>query len=146
LVGISSPIKTPLMAKYYFLFLIILFSSCRARVSYLGSSFTPTEKIDVYVDAAAIKKPYTVVGKGYLEFGPLVKSTVEVMQKKAVEKAKAKGADAVLFQDYILKRDGSSIETISKTDSVGKGLVTVQTGTIGPVFSTGTNIFFLKYN
>lgn len=134
------------MIKFYPLFLLIAFSSCRARLNYLGGSFTPTKNVDVYVDASAIKRPYTIVGKGYMEYNYFVKSKVDKMQAKAIQKAQSKGADAVLFQDYIVKRDGTSVQTVTKTDSVGKGLVTVQTGTIGPVISSGTNILFLKYD
>jgi hypothetical protein len=63
-----------------------------------------------------------------------------------MQKAKAKGADAILFQDYFIKENGASIETITKADSVGKSLVSVQTGSISPIVSSGTNILFLKYN
>lgn len=134
------------MNKFYFSLLLVLFCSCRARLNYLGGSFTPTEIVDVYVDAAAIKKPYTIIGKGYMEYSRLARARIDKMQQKAIEKAKSKGANAVLFQDYIIKQDGSSVQTITKTDSVGKGLVTVETGTIGPIISNGTNILFLRYN
>jgi len=135
------------MNKLYALLLIAVFSSCRGtRLNYLGASLVPTTDVDVYVDASAIKRPYTIIGKGYMEYAYYVKSRVDKMQKKAVEKAKSQGADAVLFQDYIIKRDGTSVQTVTKTDSIGKGLVTVETGTIGPVISSGMNILFLKYN
>lgn len=135
------------MIKVYALMFITL-CSCGSRLNYLGSSYNPSKKVDVYVDASTIKRPYTIMGKGYMQYGvgSSVKSRIDKMQTKAIEKAKAKGADAVLFQDYLVKRDGTNIQTITKTDSVGKGLVTVETGTIGPVVSTGTNILFLKYN
>jgi hypothetical protein len=134
------------MIKYYSILSLIVLCSCRARLNYLGSSLSPTKNVDVYVDATAIRRPYTIIGKGYMEFGFGVKARIDKMQAKAVEKARSKGADAVLFQDYIIKRDGTSVQTITKTDSVGKGLVTVETGTIGPIVSSGTNILFLKYD
>jgi hypothetical protein len=131
--------------------LLIVFCSCGSHLNYLGSSYTPSRNVDVYVDASAIKKAYTVIGKGFMEYGYMSwsaygKSRIEKMQKKAVEKARAKGADAVLFQDYLIKKEGTRIQSISTTDSVGKGLVTVETGTIGPIISSGTNIWFLKYD
>ena len=68
------------------------------------------------------------------------------MQSKAIETAKQKGADAVLFQEYFVTHDGTSIRTVTTTDCVGKGLVTVQLGTVGPIVSSRTDILFLKYN
>jgi hypothetical protein len=134
------------MNKFYSLIPVIIFSSCGSHLNYLGSSYTPTKNVDVYVDASAIKRSYTIIGKGYMEYGYHTKSRVDKMQAKAIAKAQSTGADAVLFQDYIIKRDGTNVQTITKTDSIGKGLVTVETGTIGPIISSGTNILFLKYD
>ncbi len=125
---------------------MVLFSSCATKLNYLGNSFTPTNRVDVYVDASAIKRPYTVVGKGYMQYSYYTRSKVDIMQKKAVETAKSKGADAVLFQEYHIQRDGTSIQTVSRTDSVGKGVVTIGAGMISPIISSGTNILFLKYD
>ena len=135
------------MIKYYSIFLITLYS-CGSRLNYLGSSYAPSKKVDVYVDAAAIKRPYTIVGKGYMEYGvgAYSKSRIEKMQAKAVEKAKSKGADAILFQDYYVKENGASVQTLTKADSVGKSLVSVQTGSISPIISSKTDILFLKYD
>ena len=135
------------MIKYYTL-LFIVFSSCGSRLNYLGSSYSPSANVDVYVDASAIKRPYTVIGKGYMEYGygAYTKSRIEKMQTKAIEKAKTKGADAILFQDYYVRQEGASIHTVTQADSVGKRLVTVQNGTVSPVISSRTDILFLKYN
>ena len=135
------------MVKYYTL-LLILFSSCGSRLNYLGSSYSPSRNVDVYVDASSIKRPYTIIGKGYMEYGYgfYGKSKIERMQEKAIRKAREKGADAILFNDYYIKEDGASIHSVTKTDSVGKGLVTVQSGSVGPVISSRRDILFLKYN
>lgn len=135
------------MVKYYTLLLILLYS-CGSRLNYLGSSYSPSRTVDVYVDASSIKRPYTIIGKGYMEYGYgfYTKSKIEKMQEKAIQKAKEKGADAILFNDYYIQEDGASIHSVTKTDSVGKGLVTVQTGSVGPVVSSKRDILFLKYN
>ncbi|HWI93370.1 MAG TPA: hypothetical protein VNT20_18955 [Flavisolibacter sp.] len=98
-----------------------MLSSCGPYLNYLGSSQPPTKNVDVYVDAAAIKHSYTIIGKGYMEYGvgDFTKSRIEKMQTRAIEK-KAKGADAVLFQDYYFKDNDASIQTVTKADSVGK--------------------------
>jgi hypothetical protein len=88
------------MNKIYFVLLMILFSSCLPRINYLGNSFPPTREPDVFVDEKSIDKPYKIIGKGYPDgVGTL---TLKSLQKKAIEKAKKKGADAVLIQDYFV--------------------------------------------
>lgn len=135
------------MIKYYTI-LLIVFCSCGSHLNYLGSSYAPSKNVDVYVDASAIKHPYTIIGKGYMEYGVggTVKNRIDKMQTKAIEKAKAKGADAILFQDYYIKENGASVQTVTKADSVGKSLVSVQTGSVSPVVSSRTDILFLKYD
>jgi len=135
------------MIKYYsIVFISLSFISCGTRINYLGNSSAPTKNVDVFVDASAIKKPYTIVGKGYMEGFSLSKRAIEKMQKKALQKAKEKGADAILFQDYYMQENGTGIYSVSKSDSVGKGLVTVQNGSLSPIVTSKTDILFLKYN
>jgi hypothetical protein len=134
------------MLKIYAISLLLIFSSCRARLNYLGSSYTPSKHVEVFVDPSAIKKPYTVMGKGYMEFNYYTKGRISKMQAKAIETAKQKGADAVLFHEYFVTQEGTNVKTVTKTDSVGKGSITVHSGTIGPIVSSRTDILFLKYN
>ena len=135
------------MIKFYSSIVLIVLSSCGSHLSYLGNSYTQTKNVDVFVDASAIKRPYTIIGKGYMEYGfSYSKSSIDKMQQKAIEKAKAKGADAILFQDYYFKENGASVQTVTKADSVGKRLVSVETGNISPIISSKTDILFLKYN
>lgn len=53
--------------KYIYTSLVLstIFTSCAMRIDYLGSASTPTNNVDVYVDPSAIKRPYTIIGKGY---------------------------------------------------------------------------------
>lgn len=126
---------------------LLLFAccSCGARLSYLGSSQTPTQTVDVYVDASAIERPYTIIGKGYMEYGLHARERIEKMQERAIEKARAKGADAVLFQDDYFLEKGSSVETVHQPDSAGRALLHVSTQNAGPFISSKTSILFLKY-
>jgi hypothetical protein len=57
------------MKNIYPVFILSLFiCSCSAvSFSYVGSSYTPTKNVDVYVDEAAIKRAYTIIGKVYPE-------------------------------------------------------------------------------
>jgi hypothetical protein len=133
------------MNSFFTLALVsLLFSSCfSTRVDYLGNSFTPTRSVDVYVDAAAIRKPYTVIGKGYVNDHAYNITPLERIQENVVEKAKEKGADAVLFQEYLYLSDGSTSTTTARTDSTGRTMV--RNTTSGPVINSRREILFLKY-
>jgi len=134
------------MKKIYPLFILPVFVlSCGSRINYLGSSYSPTQKVDVYVDPSSIKKPYTIVGKGFFQAVYPSRNNIDKMQTKAIAKAREKGADAILFDSYYVIHDGAAVHSVTKTDSVGRGTVSVNNTTVSPVISTGTNILFLKY-
>ena len=122
----------------------VLFSCYSARVHYIGSSFKPTKSVDVFVDASAIRKPYRIVGKGYVS--TVYERASERMQENAVQKARAKGADAVLFLDMLVVNDGSSFSGISSSDSARRSLVTVNRASLNPVITSKKEILFLKYD
>lgn len=144
------------MNKIYFSFLIILFFSCTTqskisypRISYLGNSYAPTKEADVYVDEKSIERPYKVIGKGYPDWGWGGSSfsfhSVEMLQQRVVETAKTRGADAVLIQDYYIINNNAGINSFFRTDSIGKGAITVGNSTVSSTNSTGFVILFLKY-
>ena len=126
------------MRKIYSLALIFLIS-CGTHVRYLGSSFNPTDKVDVFVTRSSVNKPYQVIGKGYIERHLYSKSSVETIQKKAVEKAKSHGANAVVIEDYYVLNNGTTIT--SHVDTLNN----TQTTNISPTISSGFTILFLKY-
>ena len=132
------------MFKYYSV-ISISFSllSCGTHLKYLGKTTSPTQAVDVYVDASSIKKPYTIVGKAYIE--AFMRYNIEKVQKKAVVLAKEKGADAILFQDYFVTENNATVYNISKTDSTG-GHLTATKNSASPVVSSTQNILFLKYD
>ncbi|RYZ26440.1 MAG: hypothetical protein EOO10_15545 [Chitinophagaceae bacterium] len=131
---------------YTCLVLSTIFTSCAMRIDYLGSTSPPTNSVDVYVDPSAIKRPYTIIGKGYpSQLGTMFKST-EKLQRKATEIAWKKGADAILFQDYFVQHEGTNFYSASRVDSVGKGVVTTTSGSVSPTDATGRNILFLRYD
>jgi hypothetical protein len=98
------------MNKIYSVLSMVIFSSCVSRINYLGNSFPPTREPDFYVDEKSIDKPYKIIGKGYPNsVGTL---TLKTLQKKAIEKAKNKGADAVLIQDYLVPTTVANSHTL----------------------------------
>lgn len=118
---------------------MLLFSSCGFRIGYLGNSSSPTSKVDVYVDPSSIKRPYTVMGKGYVERTIGTEGSAERIQAKALKKAREKGADAILFEDYFLVPPAASVAS-TRIDSVRTSV-----SHSGTVLASGRNILFLKY-
>lgn len=135
------------MNKIYFVTAsVFMLFSCGTTVNYLGSSSTPTQNVDVFVDASAIKKQYTIIGKGYVEYAVgSPRGKIERMQAKAIGKAKQKGADAILFQDYYITENGADVFRVSSSDSTGKVLGTAKNASVRPVVSSQQDILFLKY-
>jgi len=82
------------------------------------------------------------MGKSYYETGLTI--NFEKVQQLATEKAKEKGADAVLFQDYVIA-NGNSIETTTKIDTSGRTPIRVRTTTSTPSELNRVDILFLKY-
>jgi len=127
------------MIKFYLPPMLLVCFSCSVHQhGYLGSSYTPTKTVDVFVDPSSIKKSYTIIGKTYFE--PDTFTNLDRIQQLAIEKAKQKGANAILFQDYLFQ-DVGTVRTVSKVDS--SSLVRLRTS--APVVTTRLDILFLKY-
>ena len=133
------------MNKIYVFILLILFSSCGTKINYIGNSYSSTDKVDLFVDDNSIGRPYKIIGKGYPDYITLGRRSIESIQRKATEKAREKGADAILIQDYLISETPSSLHSVYRTDSIGKGLITVGNTTVTHTNTTGFIIFFLKY-
>ncbi len=124
---------------------LLLFSSCGPMVSYVGSSYAPTEQVDVYVDASAIKKNYTIVGRGHLNVpvGATFYNNYEKLQKQAVARARKHGANAVLFLDRIFIATQTGVNSTYQYDTAGRR--THSSTIIGPVTHSQLEIHFLRY-
>ncbi len=134
------------MKKIYLLsFLTIALFSCSTRIRYVGQSLDPTNKIEVFVTERSIKRPFEYIGKGYIG-GIGMQTNQEKIQKKAEKLGKEKGADAVLIVDYYVPdTGGTNILSSSRTDSVGRGIVTTRHTTINPTAEKGYHIMYIKY-
>ena len=128
------------MRKLYFPLFLILLASCGTQVNYLGTTYPSTKNVDVFVDQASVKKPFDVIGKGYIKrnIGPEI--SVEAIQRKAVEKAKINGANAVVIEDYYLVDKTSSI-----TKQIDSSWNLTHTANIKPAVTSGFSILFIRY-
>lgn len=84
-------------------FLAIVLFSCSSP-DYLGKSYPPTENVDIFFREADIKKDYEVMGKVMVEVPQ--KKSLQKAQSKIENLAKAKGADAILFDDVNTRSTG----------------------------------------
>ena len=77
-----------------FILVTLLAIGCTS-VNYVGRSFDPTTSVDMYFSKEEIEKEYTVIGHaiGSGTFG----ASNEKIQKKLVEEARSRGADAILI-------------------------------------------------
>ncbi len=78
------------------LFLLSI-SSCSPRINYLGDTYSPTQEVDIFFDEQDIQKEYKVMGVMKNEAEDFELDDAESVKNAMVKKAKAVGADAILF-------------------------------------------------
>jgi hypothetical protein len=125
---------------YFLLFPALLLTSCGTIVDYVGNSYAPSNKVDVFVTLSSVKKEYQIIGKGYVYSGatPFVRRLGEKVQKKALQKARSKGADAIVIQDYLL------VKPVLQADSIGSG-VAIGNIAVREQIQNQFTVLFLKY-
>jgi len=79
------------------MFFFFLCSSCGPMVQYLGDSYPSTTNLDVYYDEKDVEKEYKTIGK--MTHGNMFDYEVDTIKEKMIQKAKAKGADGIVFMD-----------------------------------------------
>jgi hypothetical protein len=130
------------MKKLYFSFCsMLLLTSCATRVDYIGKAYAPSQQVDVFVDKSTVGKSYDVIGKGYAHIATPFTS-LEKVQKKAVSKARQKGAHAVIIEDYFVLNTDSNISTTFRTDSTKNITGDAQAH---PSVGSGFQILFIRY-
>jgi len=91
------------------LLLISLLIGCASTLHYTGKSYPTTTKIDIFISAKEIKKPYEVMGTVDAKMSQFADFN-ELMDKLNKE-ARKQGADAVLIlglKDEEIKKDSLS--------------------------------------
>ena len=135
------------MYKIYPL-LLLLFIACSPKLVYVGSSYQQKDSVAVFVDEAAITKPYMVMGVIQPEYFGTVQGLNydAVIAEKAIKTAKEKGADAILFSNYYLKNEGASRNRQSTTIYTDGSVQRQSTSTETlPPSATGKQILLIKY-
>ena len=82
------------MNKLFLLGLFLTVLGC-AEVRYVGETLPATDDVDIFYDEKSIEREYTTIGHA-IGTGGFVLSTSKI-QKKLIEEAKRRGADAILI-------------------------------------------------
>lgn len=84
---------------------LVVATSC-ISVDYLGKSYQPTTQVELFFDEHDITKDFEVMGTINAEMPDWM--NMEKMQERLIEKAREKGADAVLIGDLEKQVTGST--------------------------------------
>jgi ABC-type sugar transport system substrate-binding protein len=101
--------------KSFKLLQIALLFLAACAPSYLGKTYSPTQNVDIYLDQADIKKPYTIMGNTETE---VMLKTTERTQQELIDLAKAKGADGIILSSS--EEVTSTTASTSGTDKKGR--------------------------
>ena len=141
------PFKTVFMKKIYFLMIPLFIFSCSTRIQYIGKSYKPGADPEIYVSESEVKRPYSIIGRGYIKTGIYSwRINWNKVQREAIKQGWQHGADAVLIIQTNTINPLPTVRTYGSVDSVGKSL---QTNSVSEVYypvSTWHDVLFLKYN
>jgi len=100
---------TPKLRLLFGVITCLFFSACSYNVAYLGESLPPTTDVEVFYAARDVKQEHKVIG--HLSYPGIYGD--EEAKRKIIEKAKAVGADGVIFlgKTYPGGKDSSPVET-----------------------------------
>lgn len=89
------------------LFLVLLIAtSCSNKIIYYGRTYQPTQTVDIFFRESDITEVNEIMGK--VTYEVTAKRSSDKVQEKIVNRIKAKGADAILFDEIALTNTGSS--------------------------------------
>jgi predicted TIM-barrel enzyme len=122
--------------------LALLLSAC-AHVDYVGRTYPPTNKVDLFFDEREVGQDYEVMGEVLARANDLV--SAEKLQAKIVEKAGEKGADAVVITGLERYKTGESTSYEESTKERKRGTVTTGTTSTTETNEKVVKAVFLKY-
>src|SRR6185436_12954664 len=108
--------------------------------------YRPGDDPEIFVAESEIKRPYSVIGRGYIKAGvPSLGVNWNQVQKKAIKKGWQHGADAVLIVQKNIINPLPAFQTYGSVDSLGSGIQTYSRSEAYYPVSTWHDILFLKY-
>ena len=77
--------------------------ACGPTIHYLGDAYPTTTIVDVFYDEKDVKKEYTTIGQ--LTHDKILNYSSETIKQEMIAKAKEKGADGIIFSDFVTVRE-----------------------------------------
>ncbi|PIF46249.1 hypothetical protein CLU96_3273 [Chryseobacterium sp. 52] len=121
--------------------ILVLSAATSCAPSYFGKTYSPTQNVDVYFDAADVKREHEVMGTTDVGQGF---NSLNAVQQKVIELGKAQGADGVIMKlteevTGSQKSDFGNVKNGSKNNTYSGSSITTNTK-IKKVLAT-----FIKY-
>lgn len=110
------------MKRFLILSLLMLLAASCTKIDYVGEEYPPTDHVDLYFSFADAPAGHKVMG--YIVASAPDMVSAEKMQKKMMEKARAKGADGLIIEGIERYQAGSTTKytesTTEKSSDKGK--------------------------
>jgi len=122
--------------------LVFVLAAC-AHVDYVGRSYAPTSKVDLFFDQRDVRVDYEVMGQVIATANDFV--SAEKLQSKIMKKAGEKGADAVVISGMDRYKSGSNTSYEEETKDTKKGSKTTGSSSTSDQNEKEIRAVFLKY-
>jgi hypothetical protein len=122
--------------------LVFVLAAC-AHVDYVGRSYAPTSKVDLFFDERDVRVDYEVMGQLIATANDFV--SAEKLQSKIMKKAGEKGADAVVISGMDRYKSGSNTSYEEETKDTKKGSKTTGQSSTSDTNEKEIRAVFLKY-
>jgi hypothetical protein len=126
--------------------LLLTLAAC-TKIDYVGEEYPPTQQVDMFFSEADIQVDYKVMGHMIATADDYVSSGK--MQKKIMEEARKKGADAVVILGLDRYQSGESQQynetSVTKEKKSGTKTVTTATTTTSVDEKKKIQAIFIKY-
>lgn len=98
------------MKKALLFSIVLSLFSCVPSIHYLGDSYNPVDKIDIYYDREDVKQDHEVIGR--LANGKQFRFGTERIKEAMIKKAQEQGGDAIVFVNFGSSTD-AGIDNVS---------------------------------
>lgn len=83
--------------------MLLLMTACAPSIYYLGDTYPPTTELEIFYDEKDVGRTYVTIGK--MTHDKMLDYSVEVIKQEMIKTAKMRGADAIVFSDFVTTRE-----------------------------------------
>jgi hypothetical protein len=100
---------------------VLVASGC-VSVDYVGKTYPPTSSVDLYMSAADVRRPYTVIGNARAQVEALpFTNPAEQLQTKLLAEAQSRGAEGVILGPLGTRQVSSTSTTTGQATTKKQG-------------------------